>query len=98
MGQRQTFLTIMFINADRKEKQTTRHYSFQHHPSTVAIEHRKKPNTFNFTKFSLDDNSSELNKLDHTKSTTGVNIKLLKENSETCAPILTNIFNSCISN
>ena len=34
-----------------------------------------------------------MNKLDHTKSTTGV-----KENSDTCAPILTNIYNSCIRN
>ena len=39
-----------------------------------------------------------MEKLDHTKSTTGVNIKLLKDNSDICAPILTNIFNSCISN
>ena len=54
----------------------------RHHPSIVAIEQRRHPETFNFTKFSVDDVSSELNKLDLTKSTTGVNIRLLKENSE----------------
>ena len=40
----------------------------------------------------------ELENLDHAKSTTGLNFKLLKDNSNICAPILTNIFNSCIIN
>ena len=40
----------------------------------------------------------EMNKLDHTKSTTGISISLLKDNSDICSPILTNIFNSCIKN
>ena len=88
---------VLDIN-DKKDALENIITRFQNHPSIVAIEQRRTPDTFDFTKFSVDDVSSELNKLDHTKSTTGVNIKLLKENSETCAPILTNIFNSCISN
>ena len=71
---------------------------FKHHPSITAIKQKGFTETFDFTKFSVDDVSAELEKLDHTKSTTGVNIKLLKDNSDICAPILTNIFNSCISN
>ena len=53
----------------------------------TAIEQKGFAETFDFTKFSVDDVSAELEKLDHTKSTTGVNIKLLKDNSDICAPI-----------
>lgn len=37
-----------------------------------------------------------MNKLDPTKSTTGVSIRLLKGNSDICAPLITSIFSSCI--
>ena len=40
----------------------------------------------------------QCNELDHTKSTTGISIGLLKDNSDVYAPILTNIFNFCIKN
>ena len=33
--------------------------------------------------------------MDHSKSTTGVSIKLLKENADVCAPILSKILNTC---
>ena len=40
--------------------------------------------------------SSEIKKLDPVKSTTGISINLLKDNIDTCAPILIDIINSCI--
>ena len=63
----------------------------------IAIEQRKTTETFDFTKSSANEVSSELNKLDHNDSSTRVNIKVPKENSNTCDPILTHISNSCIS-
>ena len=69
---------------------------FQHHPSITAIKQKGFTEEFDFTLFATDDVLSEINKLDPTKSTTGVSIRLLKENSDICAPILTSIFNSCI--
>ena len=69
---------------------------FQHHPSITAIKQKGFTEAFDFTLFATDDVLSEINKLDPTKSTTGVSIRLLKENSAICAPILTSIFNSCI--
>ena len=69
---------------------------FQHHPSITAIKQKGFTEAFDFTLFATDDVLSEINKLDPTKSTTGISIRLLKENSDICAPILTSIFNSCI--
>ena len=37
-----------------------------------------------------------MNRIDQNKSTTGISIGLLKDVSEICTPILTNIINSCI--
>ena len=70
---------------------------FKHHPSIAAIKQKGLTETFDFTKFSIDDVSVELNKLDPTKSATGVNAKLLKDKSDICAPIVANTLNSCIS-
>ena len=50
-----------------------------------------------FTLLSTDDVLSELKKLEHMKSTTGISVKLLKENADICTHILTRIFNSCIT-
>ena len=75
---------VLEIN-DKKDALKNIITRFQHHSSIVAIEQRRTPDTFDFTKFTIDDVSSEMNRLDHTKSTTGVNIKLIKENSETHA-------------
>ena len=50
---------------------------FKHHPSITAIKQKGFTETFDFTKFSVDDVSAELKKLDHTKSTMGVNIKAI---------------------
>ena len=35
--------------------------------------------------------------MDHSKSTTGVSIRLLKENADVCAPILSKILNTCLN-
>ena len=40
----------------------------------------------------------EIKKLDSKKSTNGINIAMLKDNVDICAPILTEIFNNCIKN
>ena len=66
---------------------------FKHQPSIIDIEQKGFTDTFDFTKLFID-LPVALNKLDHTISTTGVNIKLLKDNSNIFAPIFTNIFNS----
>ena len=71
---------------------------FQLHPSIKAIKQKDFKEVFDFTLLTTKEVLSELNKLDPTKSTTGISISLLKDNSEICAPILTNIFNSCIKN
>ena len=68
------------------------------HPSIKAIKQKDFIEVFDFTLLTTEEILSELNKLDPTKSTTGISISLLKDNSEICAPILTNIFNSCIKN
>ena len=70
---------------------------FKYHPSITDINSKGFSEKFDFTLFSTDDVLSELNKLDHMKSTTGINVKLLKENADICAPILTRIFNSCLT-
>ena len=71
---------------------------FKLHPSIIAIKEKSFKEIFDFTLLTTDEVLSEINKLDHTKSTTGISISLLKDNSDICAPILTNIFNSCINN
>ena len=55
---------------------------FKHHPIIIGIEQRRTLERFDFTKFSVDDLLFELNKLDHPKSTEGVSIKILEENSD----------------
>jgi len=70
---------------------------FKRHPSIIAIEQNRSDEIFYFTLFITDVFSSEIKKLDPAKSTTGISIKLLKDNIDTCALILTDIFNSCIT-
>ena len=88
---------VLNINDDKDplENIVTR---FQFHPSIMAISQNNFKEVFDFTLLTTEEVLSELNKLDPTKSTTGISISLLKDNSEICAPILTNIFNSCIKN
>ena len=71
---------------------------FQLHPSITAIKQKDFKEVFDFTLLTTEEVLSEMNKLDQTKSTTRISISLLKDNSETFAPILTNLFNSCIKN
>ena len=74
---------------------------FKLHPSIVDIKNKGFSDKFDFTLLSTDDVLSELKKLDHKKSTTGLNVKLLKKKADIYAlifaPILTRIFNSCIT-
>ena len=48
---------------------------------------------FYFTPLTTEEVLSEFDKLDHTKYPTGNSINLFKDNSNICAPILTNILN-----
>ena len=45
----------------------------------------------NFTLFPTDEVLSQLDKSDYKKSTTAIHLKLLKENGDTHAPVLTRI-------
>ena len=72
--------------------------SFKYHPSIIDVNSQRFSENFDFTLFSSDDFLSELNKLDRMKSTTRINVKLLKENADICAPILTRIIKSWIAN
>ena len=60
---------------------------FKYHPSITDINSKGFSEKIDFTLFSTDDVLSELNELDHIKSTTGINVKLLKVNADTCALI-----------
>ena len=71
---------------------------FKHHPSIIAIENKKFENIFEFRFVDLEEVTSEIKKLDPKKTTTGVSIKMLKDNVDICAPILMEIFNNCIKN
>ena len=55
---------------------------FKYHPSITDINSKGFSEKFDFTLFSTDDVLSELNKLDHMKSTTEIKVKLLKENAD----------------
>ena len=71
---------------------------FQHHPSINAIKENVSGPSFNFRPISVDEVSKEICKLNDKKSTTGINVRLLKENVDVCAKPITDIFNSCIAN
>ena len=88
---------VLDIN-DEKDTLDNIFTRFKLHPSIIAIKEKSFKEIFDFTLLTTDEVLSEINKLDHTKSTTGISISLLKDNSDICAPILTNIFNSCIKN
>ena len=88
---------VLDIN-DEKDTLDNIFKRFKLHPSIIAIKEKSFKEIFDFTLLTTDEVLSEINKLDHTKSTTGISISLLKDNSDICAPILTNIFNSCIKN
>ena len=88
---------VLDIN-DEKDTLDNIFKRFKLHPSIIAIKEKSFKEIFDFTLLTTDEVLSEINKLDHTKSTTGISISLLKDNSDICAPILTNIFNSCINN
>ena len=88
---------VLDIN-DEKDTLDNIFTRFKLHPSIIAIKEKSFKEIFDLTLLTTDEFLSEINKLDHTKSTTGISISLLKDNSDICAPILTNIFNSCINN
>ena len=52
--------------------------------------------TFEFNLLTVEEVSTEICKFDSKKSSTGVSIGLLKDNVDICAPILTDILNSCL--
>ena len=70
---------------------------FRNHLSIIAINKNAVSATFNFRSLTEEEVSIEILKIYQNKSTTGVSIKLLKENIDICAPTLTKILHSCIA-
>ena len=69
---------------------------FKCHPSIIAIKQKIGNETFAFNLLTVDDVSTEICRLDSKKASTGVSIGLLIDKVNICAPILTDILNSCL--
>ena len=70
---------------------------FRYHPSIIAIKNNNSDDAFNFATLTENEVSDEIKKLDPTKASTGISIKMLKDNVDIITPTLTEIFNSCIN-
>ena len=73
-------------------------HRFKNHPSITSINRKQFEHLFEFSLVTTEEIIKEIKKLDSKKSTTGINIAILKDNVDICAPILTEIFNDCIKN
>ena len=73
---------------------------FKSHPSVIKIKEKAKSNeSFSFSTTSITNTRDEINKLNKNKPTTENNIpaKILAENIDTCAPIITNTYNNSLT-
>ena len=70
---------------------------FKNHPSIISIKEKVVSGSFDFKPLTVEEVSTEIFKMNQKKSTTGVSIGFLKDNLDICAPTLTKILNSCIS-
>ena len=74
-------------------------HKFNHHPSILMINEKiAVTKRFEFSEATTDMIESEIKKLNPKKATKFKNIpcKLLKSNHDTCAPVLTKIYNECV--
>ena len=69
---------------------------FRYHPSILSIKKNVKSMKFSFEHFSEEDIATEIKKFDSKKSSTGIPIKSLKENSDILSGKLKDILNNCL--
>ena len=69
---------------------------FRYHPSILSIKKNVKSMKFSFEHFSEEDIATEIKKFDSKKSSTGIPIKFLKENSDILSGKLKDILNNCL--
>ena len=72
---------------------------FRNHPSVSAIRNACNPQSFNFSKVSVDDVSKEINKLGNRKAiqNTGILLKILKQNADIFGSYICHFFNVCVA-
>ena len=68
---------------------------FRNHPSVSAIRNAFNPQSFNFSKVSVDDVLKEINKLGNRKAiqNTDIPVKTLKENADIFGSYICHFFN-----
>ena len=72
---------------------------FRKHPSVSAITNAFNPQSFNFSKVSVDDVLKEINKLDYRKAiqNTDIPVKILKQNADIFGSYICHFFNVCVN-
>ena len=71
---------------------------FRNHPSVSAIRNAFNPQSFNFSKVSVDDVLKEINKLGNRKAiqNTDIPVKILKQNADIFGSYICHFFNVCL--
>ena len=71
---------------------------FRNHPSVSAIRNAFNPQSFNFSKVSVDDVLKEINKLGNRKAiqNTDIPVKILKQNADIFGSYICHFFNVCV--
>ena len=71
---------------------------FRKHPSVSAITNAFNPQSFNFSKVSVDDVLKEINKLGYRKAiqNTDIPVKILKQNADIFGSYICHFFNVCV--
>ena len=71
---------------------------FRNHPSVSAIRNSFNPQSFNFSKVSVDDVFKEINKLGNRKGiqNTNISVKILKQNADIFGSYICHFFNVCV--
>ena len=72
---------------------------FRKHPSVSAITNAFNPQSFNFSKVSVDDVLKEINKLGNRKAiqNTDIPVKILKQNADIFGSYICHFFNVCVN-
>ena len=71
---------------------------FRNHPSVSAIRNAFNPQSFNFSKVSVDDVLKEINKLGNRKAiqNTDIPVKILKQNADIFGSYICHFLNVCV--
>ena len=87
----------VLCDVDNKDPTLNAIERFKYHPSIIAIKQKMANESFEVNLLTVQDVSTEICRLlDSKKSSTGVRSGLLKDDVDICAPILTDILNSCL--